>query len=198
MKVEYDVEYTNYQADRSRVRKFVRRVYLNRAAGLVDGPTLDFGCGVGELLARLPPGSRGLEYNKDTVAFCQSRGLAVDWYDGYADDWRLSPIQRSAGLRSMVISHVLEHLEEPMRILDRLLGAANDIGMERVLVIVPGQAGYRSDATHQTFVDLPMLLGEIARQSDWRASHHGYFPFNARRVGDWFTHNELQVLLQRD
>lgn len=198
MKVKYDIEYTNYQADRSRVRKLVRRVYLNRAAKLVDGPTLDFGCGVGELLSRLPAGSRGLEYNKDTVAFCRLHGLAVDWYDGYADDWRLSPVHCSDRLRSMVISHVLEHLEEPMGILERLLGAASDKGIERVLVIVPGLAGYRSDSTHRTFVDLPMLFREIDRQPAWRAVHHGYFPFNSRRVGDWFAHNELQVLLQRD
>lgn len=197
MKVEYDADYTKYQSDRSKVRKLVRRIYLGRAASLLEGPTIDFGCGVGELLSRLPMGSKGLEYNRDTVDFCRSKGLDVSWYDGYADNWSLSPIPGDGRMTSMVISHVLEHLDEPMAVLDRLLHAAYEKGVKKVLVIVPGKAGFRSDATHRTFIDLPVLRDELARQPLWRLDTSGYFPFNLRRVGDYFAHNELQFLMQR-
>lgn len=197
MTVEYDAGYTQYQSERSAIRRFVRRLYLARAASLVHGPTLDFGCGVGELLKRLPTGSKGLEYNRDTVDFCRARGLDVEWYDGFADDWSLTAVRDNDGLRSMVVSHVLEHLEKPMRVLDRLLNAARDKGVRRVLVIVPGRAGFRSDPTHLTFVDWAMLQAEAVRQADWCVVHRGYFPFDHPRAGDWFTHNELQVVFER-
>jgi hypothetical protein len=73
MSTEFDDRYTRYQSDRSALRKFVRKLYLKRAASQLRGRTLDFGCGVGELLAWLPPGSRGVEYNRATVDHCRAR-----------------------------------------------------------------------------------------------------------------------------
>ena len=58
-----DDRYTKYQTDRSAIRKLVRRGYLRSARNKLCGATSDLGCGVGELLASLPEGSMGLEYN---------------------------------------------------------------------------------------------------------------------------------------
>lgn len=195
MQANYGQAYTLAQAQRSWPRKLVRRAYLNHARNLVEGPTLDFGCGVGELLERLPEGSAGVEYNPATVEYCRSRGLRVDWYDGYADDWSLSSCD--GRYRSLVISHVLEHFDEPMPIFGKLLRAAFTRGIERVLVIVPGRAGFRHDATHRTFVDLGMLAGELAKHADWRKAQSHYFPFPIESAGDWFTYNELHFLVVR-
>jgi trans-aconitate methyltransferase len=190
---EYDHRYTRYQADRGSFRKAVRRVYLSKAQSYVTGPTLDLGCGIGELLSRLPAGSKGLEYNRDTVAHCVARGLDVEWYDGFADDWSLSAVEEGRFI-SMVISHVLEHLREPMTILRKVLGAAEHRGVTRVLVIVPGKAGYASDRTHVTFVDREMLQAAV-KDSTWRVDHAQYFPGNFRGIGDRFAYHELQMLL---
>lgn len=195
MATEFDSAYTDYQLNRSAFRKWVRRLYLRRAASQLSGSTLDFGCGVGELLACLPAGSKGLEYNKATVDVCRNKGLDVVFYDGTADDWSLSPVTSRDGLSSMVISHVLEHLDEPMEILRKLLRAAAEIGVQHVLIIVPGKAGYRSDPTHRTFVDERMLRSAI--QSQWRARHSFYFPFNVEGVGNIFLYNELHLLIDR-
>ena len=73
----YDKRYADYQANRSALRKLVRRAYLRSAEDLLQGATLDFGCGICELLERLPDGSVGLEYNKQTVKYCNERGLRV-------------------------------------------------------------------------------------------------------------------------
>lgn len=193
MGTQFDSAYTDYQLNRSAFRKTVRRLYLRRAASQLSGATLDFGCGVGELLACLPAGSKGLEYNKATVQVCVANGLDVEFYDGTADDWSLSPVTSRDGLSSMVISHVLEHLDEPMEILRKLLHAAGEIGVRHVLVIVPGKAGYRSDPTHRTFVDERMLRGAIP--GHWRVRHSFHFPFNIKRVGDIFLYNELHLLI---
>ena len=195
---EFGQDYTDYQANRSLLRKWVRRAYLRSAAAQLTGPTLDFGCGVGELLERLPAGSHGLEYNQATVALCRRKGLPVDAYDGFADDWGLSVLAPGSRFDSMVVSHVLEHLEEPAQVLRRLLLAGQRLGVRRVLVIVPGRAGFRIDATHRTFVDRALLADAgVVQGSGFGMERAGYFPGNLRGIGDWFPHHELQVLYAR-
>lgn len=192
----YDGRYTRYQSERSSLRKWVRGFYLRSAAGLVEGPTIDFGCGIGELLRALPEGSTGLELNPATVDHCVAQGLDVLHYDAAEDDWAMSPLQRS-GRRygSIVMSHVLEHLDRPVDSLNSLLRAARGFGVERALVIVPGRSGYATDATHLTFVDLPMLSqpAAVAGTGFTLAASH-YFPGNVRVLGDAFPHHELRVL----
>ena len=193
--MEFDDRYTRYQTNRSRARRWVRKLYLRSARNQLSGPTLDFGCGVGELLATLPLGSRGLEYNRATVDYCRAQGLDVDWYDGFADDWRLSALPEGSRFESMVISHVLEHFDAPAAILARLLEAAGRLRITQVLVIVPGRSGYRIDDTHRTFVDRAMLAdSRITEGTGFRLASYRYFPLSIRRMGDWFPHHELQVV----
>jgi SAM-dependent methyltransferase len=198
MTEEFDQHYTDYQTNRSALRKWVRRAYLRSAARQVQGRTLDFGCGVGELLEKLPAGSKGLEYNLATVAYCKQLGLDVEAYDGFIDDWSLSVLPPGERFESMVISHVLEHLDAPVQVLNRLLKAGQRLGIRRVLVIVPGQAGFKIDATHVTFVDRNMLCGaEVLADTGFVVDAAHYFPGNISGIGDWFPHHELQVVYVR-
>lgn len=193
----FDEAYTLYQTERNALRRWIRRVYLRGAASKLRGPTLDFGCGIGELLSRLPLGSIGLEYNKASVAHCRALGLEVDFYDGYADGWQLSVVPSGRRFDSMIISHVLEHLESPVPMLASVMGAARKLGVTRILVIVPGRAGFRIDETHRTFVDLRMLSDpSITRGTGFALTESRYFPGDFRVLGDWIPHHELQVLFQ--
>jgi SAM-dependent methyltransferase len=196
---EYDIEYTRYQTDRNRLRKLARRPWLRASANFVDGPAVDLGCGAGELLARLPAGSIGLEINRATVAHCQSNGLDVCYYDGTDDGWSLSPVRdRGEHFDSLVLSHVLEHLEDPMAVLRALLVAAGNLDMRQVLVIVPGAAGYRSDQTHRTFVDREMLgRPEVTSGTSFAVTHVSYFPGNIARLGQHFVYHELRTSFVR-
>lgn len=192
---QFDQHYTDYQVNRSLVRKWVRRAYLLSAARQLSGPTLDFGCGIGELLEKLPAGSSGLEYNLATVEHCRRKGLEVEGYDGFADNWRLSVLAPGRRYESMVISHVLEHLDKPALVLQHLLSASKDLGVRRVLVIVPGRAGFRIDATHRTFVDRGLLSTPgIVEGTGFALQRVRHFPGDLRAIGDWFPHHELQVL----
>jgi len=198
MTSEFNAAYTEYQTNRSGLRKWVRKLYLESAARQLQGPTLDFGCGVGELLERLPAGSRGLEYNEATVKFCREKGLQVDSYDGFTDGWQLSTLPTGAHFESMVISHVLEHLDQPTVVLSRLLDASAKLAVRRVLVIVPGRAGFALDPTHRTFIDLAMLSNPELTDNGFRLCQSRYFPGNSAALGNAFPHHELQVLYQRD
>jgi SAM-dependent methyltransferase len=192
----YDQGYTDYQTHRSSVRRWVRGFYLRSAAGLLEGATIDFGCGIGELLVRLPDGSTGLEINQATVRYCRARGLDVLHYDGEDDGWSLSPLVASGKrYESLVISHVLEHLHDPMRKFNGLLRAARGLGVRRVLAIVPGKAGYASDDTHRTFVDAAMLASrEPVEGTGFRLEDKHYYPGNTRAIGDVFLYHELRAL----
>jgi SAM-dependent methyltransferase len=194
----YDESYTQYQLQRGWLRKVVRKLYLSSATDKLKGPTVDFGCGVGELLQRLPAGSVGLEINPVSVAHCRKRGLDALAYDGEADGWSLGVLDSRNGLESLVISHVLEHLEQPIPVLSNLLRACNRLGISRVLVIVPGSRGYKTDDTHRTFVDLQMLSDKrVVHDTGFVLANSGYFPGNLRLLGGIFPHHELQAIFIR-
>lgn len=195
---EYAENYARYQLDRSWLRKFVRKAYLNSAASKLTGPTVDLGCGVGELLGRLPAGSVGLDVNTVSIEHCRERGLHAELYDGEADGWSLGLLDSAQGLESLVISHVLEHLDEPMAKLSQLLRACKRLGITRVLVIVPGRRGYASDATHRTFIHASMLSDPAVTSGTGftlRSTRH--FPIDFEMVGNVFTHLELQALFEQ-
>lgn len=192
---DYDARYTHYQLDRSPLRKLVRGIYLRSAARQLSGPTVDFGCGIGELLSRLPAGSVGLEINPASVDYCRSRGLDARLHDAAADDWALSLLEDRGDLQSLVVSHVLEHLDDPALKLRQLLKGCRRIGISKVLVIVPGRRGFALDATHRSFVDLDMLKSPaIVADTGFSLAHARYFPGNLRFIGNGFAHHELQVL----
>lgn len=191
----YGDSYTQYQLDRSWLRKFVRRLYLGSALSKLQGPTVDFGCGVGELLRRLPTGSIGLEINPVSVAHCRQQGLDALVYDGESDGWSLGVLESRPGLESLIASHVFEHLEQPMQKLSRLLRACSRLKISRVLVIVPGRRGYESDDTHRTFIDLEMLSDpRVVEDTGFALATSQYFPGNLRSLGGIFPHHELQVM----
>ena len=192
----YDSRYTDYQSRRSSLRKWVRGFYLRSAATLVHGPTIDFGCGVGEFLRELPAGSIGLELNEVSVAHCVGQGLDVLHYNADNDDWALAPIAgRARCYRSLSICHVLEHLDRPAVYFRKLLLAARALGVDRVLVIVPGRSGFATDPTHLTFVDLSMLSDPgLVEGSGFSLQGAHYFPGNVRSFGNWFPHHELRAV----
>jgi SAM-dependent methyltransferase len=196
---EYGADYTSYQADRAAWRRLLRRPWLRAAEGFVSGPAVDLGCGVGELLERLPAGSMGLEINPASIAHCREKGLDVGYYDGTADDWGLGPVRaRLTRFDTLILSHVLEHLDDPVDVLHRLLSAARPLDLRQVLVVVPGRAGFRHDDTHRTFVDRAMLAAAaVSRDTGFALTHTSYFPGNLRRVGDWFTYHELRAVFTR-
>lgn len=192
----YDGQYTEYQLQRSPLRRWVRRYYLSTAASLASGRTLDFGCGVGELLTRLPAGSLGVEYNPASVAHCSRLGLDVRWYDGFADDFSLTPLVLPGPVETLFLSHVIEHFEDPVHLVHRLAKALAP-ALRRIVVIVPGQAGFRIDPTHRRFVDLDLVRGMVRDMPGWQVSESRYFPLNSRLAGRLFPYNELQVVIDR-
>jgi SAM-dependent methyltransferase len=114
-----------------------------KAAGLLDGNPhiLDVGCAEGSLLRAIsqvaPHSTRvGIEPNPRFGEFARSWAGATVYSD-------LAEVeQASARFNLIIINHVLEHIREPVLLLQRLikLGAPN----VRIYVDVPDAARYRS------------------------------------------------------
>jgi SAM-dependent methyltransferase len=195
----FDEHYAAEQLRRSRhpLRRLVKGFYLRSVLALIRGPTIDYGCGAGQLLARLPPGSVGLEVNPHLIAAHRSAGLSVRQWQLSHDGFDL-PSLESGRYQTLVILHVLEHLPDPTASLDRMLQACSRLGVTRVIAIVPGELGFASDATHRTFINAryivdhgwQCLAGYELRQSR-------YFPLPWEGGGRLFVYNEMQLVFDR-
>ncbi len=190
----FDRAYTDYQLKRSLLRKFIRRFYLRHTLSFTKGKTIDFGCGIGELLQLLPKGSLGYEVNENTVAYCLSKGLNVRTYCPEIDDYRLLDC-REGDYESLVLSHVLEHLEHPAQVLRKLLRSCRRIGIRKVVVVVPCEKGFRFDRTHRTYISLSYIRERnLVEIEGFRIVKTKLFPFKCLWASRHFVYNELLVV----
>ena len=100
--------------------------------------------------------------------------------------------------QSLVMSHVLEHLPDPAAALTRLFGSCVQLGIRRVLIVVPGAKGFAVDPTHKTFVDPAFMDQHFARPvSGFQRSLTRFFPFPWESAGRHLTINEMMVRFDR-
>ena len=151
--LEFGSAYAVEQLRRSRhpLRRLIKKFYLDRVLRELRGPTIDFGCGAGQLLARLPADSVGLEVNPHLVQALQQAGMNARLYDAYSDDFSLSQLEVGR-YESFTISHVLEHFDDTAAVMRKLWRACARLGVTTVVAVVPGARGYAYDSTHKTFV----------------------------------------------
>jgi 2-polyprenyl-3-methyl-5-hydroxy-6-metoxy-1,4-benzoquinol methylase len=144
---------------------------------LEPGRTLDVGCGVGRNLAHLDGDGVGVDPNAACVAEARARG-----FEAYAPD------DLPAGdFDSILIAHVLEHLEDPIALVRDYLPRLRPGG--QLILITPQELGYASDATHVRFLDFEALremVGAVGLQVEQEFS----FPF-PRWAGPLFKYNEF-------
>ncbi len=135
-----------------------RGLRLLAEAAIRGGRLLDLGCGPGWALARFSQAgfeARGLDASSDAVARARARGLRADVLD----------IEREAvpsGFRVIAALEVLEHLRDPLGMLEKmaralepggrlLVSLPNELHLPRRLAILagkPGAAGHRKFGGH--------------------------------------------------
>lgn len=196
---EFDRQYAIEQIRRSRhpLRRLIKGFYLRNILRDVSGPTIDFGCGAGQLLAHLSLGSVGLEVNRSLIDNLRSVGLTVFQASATLQDFELLDFDTNK-FRTLVIAHVLEHLPDPAQALQVLLTACQRLDIDRVVVVVPSAKGYASDRTHKTFIDQNYLTKKIPLQTGGFAqSSIRYFPGPWAWVGRYFVYHEMKVIYDR-
>ncbi len=196
---EFSREYAAEQIRRSRhpLRRLIKEFYIRSIMQDVIGPSIDFACGAGQLLSRLPPGSVGVEVNPFLIEYLALRGLKVIPYDTENDHFSLEafPLGRYS---TFIMAHVLEHFTDSEQVLRTLLGACRHIGIRRIILAVPGWKGFQSDHTHKTFVDIDYLhVHGLLNCEGYRQSKTKCFPVNKEAFGRFFVYNELIVVFDR-
>lgn len=193
---EYGRTYAQKQIDRQRnpLRKLIKFFYISRILRHVTGPTIDLGCGAGQILERLPSGSLGIEVNPFLVEDLIQRGLrvfpAIENQEGF-DLSKVTPYE----FNTLVLSHVLEHFNNADQVLHRLLRDCASLGISTVIIVVPSEAGFRSDSTHKTFINMDYLLSKgMIECEGFRIVDYSFFPGNMRFIGKLFVYHELMVV----
>lgn len=186
----YGKKYLHYQTSRGLVRVKIKNIYLNNIKKYLSGLTIDFGCGIGQLLKLLPVESLGLEINTTAVDYCRKQNLNVELYLPDIDDYSFKNI-KSGVYKNFIMSHVLEHIEDASEIFKKIIKSCKRMGIEKIVLVVPGYKGYLSDNSHRTYINRSYLVkNNIVKLHGYHLRIVEYFPFNIEMAGNIFTHNE--------
>ena len=169
----------------------VQAPYRSHIKRVVEGRVLDIGCGIGRNLLHLDGRGVGVDINPHSIEVARQQGLTA--YT--SDEFGSSPDAAPGDYDSLLFAHVLEHMTsgDASDLLGAYLPYLRPGG--RVVIIVPQEAGFRSDATHVTFLGLEDIAGLEAAHGLSR--ERGYsFPF-PRPVGRVFLHNETVALSRK-
>jgi hypothetical protein len=182
---------------RNPLRRAIKHFYLENMLREIRGRTVDFGFGAGQLLERLPPGSLGLEVNPDLVEDAQRASLNAKLYDGDMDPPLIGVVEPGT-YSTLVMAHVLEHVEHADGFLRRLLRSCAQLDIQRVIVVVPGAKGFQFDSTHRTFVTARYVADHGLQTCEgYSLTTTRYFPGNREWIGRYYVFHETMFVFDR-
>lgn len=147
------LDYLAYLKQRSRLGAFYRQYFLYpKLNAVIKGKALDLGCGIGDFIT-FRPNTIGVDVNSEIVTWCKGQGLSVSHMK--QDEL---PFPENS-FDSVVMDNVLEHIENPEKILEEVQRVLRPQGV--FLVGVPGIKGYSSDPDHKVFYDEALLAQTI-------------------------------------
>lgn len=196
---EFDRDYADEQIQRAKnpMRRWLKGFYLDQILMDVQGRAIDFGCGAGQILERLPLGSTGIEINPTLVEALCARGLDVRAYDAMADDFSFTGFDVDR-YRTLIVSHVLEHFSDSSTVMRKMWRGCAEIGVDTIIAVVPGKKGFARDATHKTLITESWLRDNDLMQCEgFSLIKINYFPVNVRAIGDYLWIHEMKLLYSR-
>jgi len=173
---------------RRRAGLWYRNLWLfPRICRHLRGRVLDVGCGIGDMVS-FRPGTRGVDINPKAVAYCRSRGLAVQQMEP-----DILPFP-DAEFDGVVLDNVLEHLEKPEPLLAeirRVLRAGGDF-----VVGVPGEQGFAGDPDHKRHYPQAALIRCI-QGAGFQPSEVFHAPFRSRLLDRHFRYYAIYGVFRR-
>lgn len=197
--VEFDKVYADEQVRRSNhpIRKLIKYFYIRYLLADIRGMALDVGCGAGQLLRKLPPGSLGLEINQFLIDTLRKKNLNVVRYDMNEDDFGFVEIPCDK-FQTLVISHVMEHFDDASVVINKIFKSAARLGIQRIVIVVPGWLGYLSDKTHRTFINSAYVKhNNLETSFGYTLIKMSHFPMPAEIFGRFFIYQELKLVYDK-
>jgi 2-polyprenyl-3-methyl-5-hydroxy-6-metoxy-1,4-benzoquinol methylase len=195
--MNYDEKYTEYQVNRSKIRFFIRSFYIKNILRFVIGRSIDFGCGSGDLLKKLPEGSMGTDINQFSINYCRENSLNVIPYIIENDKYQLN-IFNEGVYDTIIFSHVLEHIGNAKETIKTLFTSILRLNIKRIIIIVPGIKGFLYDNTHKTYIDFDYIYkNNLEKLCGYEIIYKKYYPFNSKLLSKYFTHNELIMVYDK-
>jgi SAM-dependent methyltransferase len=190
-----DKDYSDYLVNEqiSRWKKLldVQAPYSWHLRRIIQGFTLDIGCGIGRNLMHLNGKGIGIDHNKHALDIARKRGL-----EAYLpEDFNLTCYNRPGCFDSLLFSHVAEHMnyDEVIQLLENYINLLRPQG--QLIIFTPQEAGFRSDPTHVEFMNF-LKLREIAKYFGTKSTAEYSFPF-PRLLGHVFPYNEFVSISQK-
>lgn len=155
------------------------------------GRTLEIGCGIGRNLKTLGKSSVGIDHNPLAVELARAQGFTALT----VEEWQASSLRRPGAFDSILLAHVIEHLDEAAAeaLLADYLPYLKPGG--RLMMICPQEKGYASDATHVRFAD-GAVLTQLSKAAGLRPARWFSFPF-PRWAGKLFIYNEFCLVASK-
>ena len=136
-------DYFEYLHTRSWKGIAYRKYWLYpRISKYFKGRVLDVGCGIGDML-EFYNAATGVDVNPKTVEYCVSKGLSAKLMA--TDELPF----KDGTFESVLLDNVLEHLEQPEKLLSEINRVLVTDG--RVIIGVPGKKGYTRDPDHKIY-----------------------------------------------
>jgi ubiquinone/menaquinone biosynthesis C-methylase UbiE len=176
-------DYFKYLKKRSTASLLLRRLFLKPVANHFSGIVLDVGSGIGEFM-ELYNNSIGIDIHRDSVAFCNSKGLKCI----NADVYRL-PFSDNF-FDGVLMNNILEHLENPEDAFAEIKRVLKNNG--KLIIELPGKKGFYFDRTHVKYWKKKEIVDFLEKRG-FHSIRTRYFPLPLEIAGDILTHNKLRV-----
>lgn len=149
------LDYYKYLRTRSKIGGLYRKYYLYpRLQKYMHKKVLDVGCGVGDYL-RFNKNADGVDINIHNINYLRSINL-----NAILMEENVLPF-KSESYPSILMDNVLEHINEPNKILEEIYRILSPNGT--LIIGVPGEKGYSLDDDHKVFYDEKKLINLLTK-----------------------------------
>jgi len=157
--------------ERSRIRKWLRyMLFIRPIVHQLQGYVLDIGCGPGVYLEYYPGPSLGIDAHPNNIRICKAKGVRAIQEDA-------NQFVKEETFDTILISHVLEHLDNPAGVIENAYLSLKYGG--RIIIIVPCYEGFavglNGENAHKHFIDED-YINEKMKSLGGKKMHSSIFP----------------------
>ena len=136
----------------------------------LNGKTVDIGCGLGYIFDQRGD-SIGIDINPFCVEYCKKKGFESYYFKNPEYDFPNDTFD------SVLFNNVIEHIEDPNKILDEIKRILKPKG--NLIIGVPGIKGFKKDPDHKVYYD-ERKLEQVLGEKKFKKEYFFHTPFESK------------------